>query len=107
MRELTEAEAFQVLAFMNKLVVGLDRIGSQYADNAEDRAWATAYVFSPAVFKEAAQLRRLIGSKYSQELAEGQDQDEAEGLLADLAYWKMPSPKQLVRFKQNQLKKQS
>jgi len=36
MRELTESEAFQVLAFMNKLVVGLDRIGSQYSDNAED-----------------------------------------------------------------------
>ncbi|TDN38082.1 hypothetical protein [Hymenobacter sp. UV11] len=105
MRELTEPEAFQVLAFMNKLVVGLDRIGSQYSDNAEDRAWALAYVFSPAVFKEAAQLRHLIGSKYSQELDERQDQDEVERLLADLSYWKMPTLKQLARFRQNQLKK--
>ena len=107
MRELTESEAFQVLAFMNKLVVGLDRIGSQYSDNAEDRAWALAYVMSPAVFKEAAQLRRLIGSKYNRELAEGQDQDEVEQLLTDLPYWKMPAPKQLEQFKQNQLKKQA
>jgi len=50
---------------------------------------------SPAVFKEAAQLRRLIGSKYNRELAEGQDQDEVEQLLTDLPYWKMPAPKQL------------
>ncbi len=107
MRELTESEAFQVLAFMNKLVVGLDRIGGQYPDNAEDRAWAMAYVFSPAVFKEAAQLRRMIGSKYNQELAEGQDQDEVEQLLTALPCWKLPTPKQLARFRQNKLKKQS
>ena len=107
MRELTEPEAFQVLAFMNKLVVGLDRIGSQYSNNAEERAWVMAYVFSPAVFKEAAQVRSVISSKYSRELAEGEDQEEAERLLTDLAYWKMPTPKQLARFRQNQLKKQS
>ena len=49
----------------------------------------------------------MIGSKYNQELAEGQDQDEVEQLLTDLPYWKMPTPKQLERFKQNQLKKQA
>ena len=96
-----------MLAFVNKFVVGLDRIGSQYHDNAEDRAWALAYVMSPAVFQEAAQLRRMMGSKYSQELAEGQDQDEVEQLLSALPYWETPTPQQLARFKRNQLKRQA
>jgi hypothetical protein len=30
-----------------------------------------AYVLSPAVFKEVAHLRSMMGSKYQQELAEG------------------------------------
>lgn len=106
MREFTESEAVQIMAFMNKLVIGLDRLGSSYQLSAEDRAWAMAYVFSPAVFKEAAQVRSLIHSKYKRELEEGQDQEEAEQLLADLQYWKMPTPKQLEQFKQKQLKKQ-
>jgi hypothetical protein len=107
MRELTDTEAFQVLAFLNKLAVGLDHLGSHFHDNAEDRVWAMAYVLSPAVFKEVAHLRSMIGSKYKQELAEGEDQDEVEKLLADLAYWKMPTPEQLANFRQNQLEKHS
>ena len=104
MSEFTESEALQLFAFMNKLVVGLDRLGSRYHLSAEDQAWTMAYVFSPAVFKEAAQLRSMIHSKYKQELEEGQDQDEVEQLLADLQYWKMPTLKQLERFKQKRLK---
>ena len=105
MREFTEAEAFQILAFMEKFIVGLDRIGSQYQNNAEDRAWALDYVLSPAVFKEAAQLRGMICSKYNQELVKGQDQDEAEQLLTDLTHWKTPTPNKLARFRRNQMKK--
>jgi hypothetical protein len=107
MRELTETEAFEVLAFLNKLAVGLDHLGSHFHDNAEDRVWAMAYVLSPAVFKEVAHLRRMMGSKYQQELAEGEDQDEVEKLLTDLPYWQMPTPKQLAKFRQSQLQKPS
>jgi hypothetical protein len=107
MRELTETEAFQVLAFLNKLAVGLDNLGSHFHDNAEDRVWAMAYVLSPAVFTEVAHLRRMMSSKYKEELAEGEDQDEVEKLLTDLPYWKMPTPKQLAKFRQKQLQKQS
>jgi hypothetical protein len=105
MRELTEEEAFQALAFMEKLVVGLDRLGSHYHGNDEDLAWAMHYTITPKIFKEAAQIRRMLCSKYNQELAEGQDQDEVEKLLVGLDYWKVPTPKQLARFRKNRLKK--
>ncbi|WBO86714.1 hypothetical protein [Hymenobacter yonginensis] len=104
MREFTEPEALQLLAFMNKLVVGLDRLGSRYHLSPEDQAWTMAYVFSRGVFKEAAHVRSMIHSKYKQELEKGQDQDEIEQLLADLQYWKMPTPKQLELFKQKRRK---
>jgi len=104
MREFTESEALQLLAFMNKLVVGLDRLGSSYHLSAEDRAWASDYVFSRGVFKEAAQVRNMIHSKYKRGLEEGQDQDEIEQLLEDLQYWEMPTLKQLERFKQKRRK---
>ncbi|GAB2470408.1 hypothetical protein GCM10011375_39040 [Hymenobacter qilianensis] len=106
MKEFTEEEALQALAFLTKLVVGLDRLGSRYADKDEDLAWALLYSFEPNVFKEAAQVRQMLCSKYSQELQEGEDQDEVEKVLADVAYWKLPTAKQLARFRANRLKKQ-
>jgi hypothetical protein len=73
MRELTEEEALQALTFLTKFVVGLGRLGSQYADKDEDLAWALLYSFKPNVFKKAAQVRQMLCSKYSQELQEGED----------------------------------
>ncbi|MBJ6107525.1 hypothetical protein JAO73_00770 [Hymenobacter sp. BT523] len=106
MRELTEDEAYQVTALLEKLVVGLGSLGRHYPDDDEDLAWGLLYMFTPKLVNEAAQVRRMLFSKYNTELAEGEDMDELEKLFVNLAYRKAPTPKQLARFKQNRLNKQ-
>ncbi|MBT9391754.1 hypothetical protein KLP40_01150 [Hymenobacter sp. NST-14] len=106
MRELTEEEAHQTVAFMEKLVVGLADIGRHYPNNDDDSAWALLYMFTPKLWKEASQVRSMLFTKYNRELSEGKDLDELEKLLGDLAYRKAPTPKQLARFRENRLKKQ-
>ncbi|RZK34466.1 MAG: hypothetical protein EOO61_13555 [Hymenobacter sp.] len=106
MRELTEEEAYQTIAFMEKLVVGLGSLGRHYSDNDEDLAWGLLYMFTPTLVNEAARVRGILFSKYNTELAEGEDLDELEKLFMNLAYRKVPTPKQLARFRQNRLKKQ-
>ena len=106
MRELTEEDAYQALAFMEKLVVGLGSLGRQYSDNDDDLAWGLLALFTPQLVNEAAQVRGILYSKFSAELTEGEHSDEADQLLENLAYWKPPTPKQLARFRQNRLKKQ-
>lgn len=106
MRELTEDEAYQAVAFIEKLVVGLGSLGRHYSTNDEDLAWALLYMFTPKLVNEAALVRRMLFSKYNTELAEGEDLDEVEKLLVNLAYRKAPTPKQLARFRQNRLKRQ-
>jgi hypothetical protein len=106
MRELTEEEALQAVAFMEKLVVGLGSLGRHYFDNDEDLAWALLYMFRPKLVNEAAEVRGMLFSKYKTELAEGEDLDELEKLLEGLAYPTSPPPKQLARFRQNRLNKQ-
>lgn len=105
MRELTEEEAYQVAAFVEKFVVGMARLGSHYSDD-EDLAWGLRYMLTPKRWKEAAQVRRILSSKYNSEIPEGEDQEELEKLFESLAYWKVPTPKQLARFRQNRLNKQ-
>jgi hypothetical protein len=56
--------------------------------------------------KKAAQVRGILSRKYDTELAEGKDLDELEKLFAGLACHKAPTAKQLIRFRQNRLKKQ-
>ncbi|AII52808.1 hypothetical protein [Hymenobacter sp. APR13] len=106
MRELSEEEAYQTVAFMEKLVVGLGSLGRRYHDNDEELAWALLYMFTPKLVDEAAQVRSMLFSKYNGELADGEDLDELEKLLVDLTYRKAPTPKQLARFRENRLKKQ-
>jgi hypothetical protein len=106
MRELTEEEAYQALAFLEKLVVGLGSLGRQYSDNDDDLAWGLMAMFTPKLVNEAAQVRGMLYRKYSTEVREGEESDEADQLLENLAYWKPPTPKQLARFRQNRLKKQ-
>jgi hypothetical protein len=106
MRELTEEEAYQTVAFMEKLVVGLGSLGRHYSDNDEDLAWGLLYMFTPKLVNEAARVRGMLFSKYNTELAEGEDLDELEKLFINLTYRKAPTPKQLARFRQNRLKKQ-
>lgn len=105
MRELTEEEAYQAAAFMEKLVVGLGSLGRHYSDNDEDLAWGLLYLFTPKFVQEAAQVRGMLFRKYNTKLAEGEDLDELEKLFTGLVYRKAPTPKQLVRFRQNRLKK--
>jgi hypothetical protein len=105
MRELTEEEALQAVAFMEKLVVGLGSIGRHYSDNDEDLAWALLHLFKPQLVNEAAEVRGMLHSKYNTELAEGEDMDELEKLLEGLPYPITPTPKQLARFRQNRLNK--
>ncbi|SFQ81607.1 hypothetical protein [Hymenobacter arizonensis] len=106
MRELTEEEALQAVAFMEKLVVGLGSLGRHYSDNDEDLAWALLYLFKPKLVNEAAKVHGMLFSKYNTELAEGEDMDELEKLLQGLPYPITPTPKQLARFCQNRLNKQ-
>ncbi|MDO7847316.1 hypothetical protein Q5H92_13165 [Hymenobacter sp. M29] len=106
MRELTEEEALQAVAFMEKLVVGLGSLGRHYSDNDENLAWALLYMFKPKLVNEAAKVRRMLFSKYNTKLAEGGDLDELENLLEGLTYPTSPTPKQLARFRQNRLNKQ-
>jgi hypothetical protein len=105
MRELTDEEAYQATAFMEKLVVGLASLGRHYPDNDEDLAWGLLYLFRPQFVNEAVQVRSMLLSKYNTELAAGEERDEAEKLLADLLYRKTPTSKQLARFRQNRLNK--
>jgi hypothetical protein len=105
MRELTEEEAYQTVAFMEKLVVGLGSLGRHYADNNEDLAWGLLYMFTPKLVNEAARVRGLLLSKYNTELAEGEDLDELDKLFINLTYRKALTPKQLARFRRNRLKK--
>ena len=106
MRELTEEEAYKTAAFMERLVVGLGSLGRHYHDNDEDLAWGLLYMFTPKLVREAVQVRSMLFSKYNIELAEGEDLDELEKLFQGLAYRKAPTPKQLVRFRENRLRKQ-
>jgi hypothetical protein len=106
MRELTEEEALQAVAFMEKLVVGLGSLGRHYSDNDEDLAWALLHLFKPKLVNEAVKVRGLLFSKYNTEPAEGEDMDELEKLLEGMPHPITPTPKQLARFRQNRLNKQ-
>jgi hypothetical protein len=105
MRELTEEEALQAVAFMEKLVVSLGNLGRHYADNDEDLAWALLNLFRPKLVNEAARVRGMLFSKYNTELAEGEELDELEKLLEGLTYPRAPTPKQLAHFRQKRLEK--
>ncbi len=49
-------------------------------------------MFRPEIVKGATQVRQTLLGKYNTELAEKEDQDEVEKLLAELTYQKAPPP---------------
>ncbi|MGI9056406.1 MAG: hypothetical protein ACR2F2_11455 [Pyrinomonadaceae bacterium] len=98
----TKKDIIKVLAYLEMMVVSLDRIGSEYGE-WEDRkseeelnSLLADFIFEWRVTGRLAKARMILSSAFSSELGED-DMDELEREFKDLQYWSMKNPKSIKK----------
>lgn len=104
MKEFTEEETIDLLRVLNQFVVALDNVGSYYESREMSNLALLYLIDKNKVFAKLAKARKVLSSKYSYDIMEGDDFSELEKMVADTPYCKMPTEKQLLNWKEKQAK---
>lgn len=82
-------DIIKILAYLNMMVVSLDRIGSSYEDCESDEEYHTLssnFLDNWRVLPKLSRVRTILDAPFSNELGDD-NMDELEREFKDLEYW--------------------